>query len=418
MKILFIGARLFHDLYFYLQEKNVYSIITDSNENADNFNLANEYHVVNRGMEEPCEIAIKEKVNGVIPLIGIDHPLLGVSLMKEFLEDKYDIPVISSNKTATKIAINKFLTKEFFKFIGINTPNYFIYQNNNEIFKNTMNLDIDNEDINLKSFLKYLDDLEIEIYNKNTLTKDFKVNSSYVLKQLESQGAKDLIIIKDVDSFFEYVNRFNLTLSEEYIDGYEISIEVLSYKGEYIPLAPVYKGETTIEGIHPLNKVRFAPCNISGLNNDLVKNLAVKIVKCLNLEGTIDIDFIFSKKDKKIYATEINPRASGTRYLTMASTSINPLLKLVDMVSGDFNLKEINNEIKNYYSIEFPAHNTNNFKIKNPTEKFHKNSFFVHGVKNYKWITVSSESEDGLYEISEKLSKLLKKNLDIKKPKI
>jgi carbamoylphosphate synthase large subunit len=160
-KILFIGARLYHDIYFYLQEKNIHSIITDSNENADNLNLADEYYIVNRGMKEPCEIAIEENVNGVIPLIGIDPPLLSVSLMKEVLEDKYNIPVISSNKTATKIAINKFLTKEFFKYIGINTPNYFIYQNKNLTFKNTMNLDIDNEDRNLKSFIEYLDNLAI-----------------------------------------------------------------------------------------------------------------------------------------------------------------------------------------------------------------------------------------------------------------
>jgi carbamoylphosphate synthase large subunit len=411
MKILFIGARLYHDLYFYIQEKKIYSIITESNERSDNLNLANEYHIVNRGMKEPCEIAIKENVNGVVPLIGIDPPLLGVSLMKEVLEDKYNIPVISSNKTATKIAINKFLTKEFFKYIGINTPNYFIYQNKNLIFKNTMNLDLDNEDKNLKSFLKYLDNLEIEIYDCDNLSKNFKINSYYVLKQLEGQGAKDLVIVNDVDGFFEYVNRFNLTLAEEYIDGYELSIEVLSYKGEYIPLVPVYKGETTLDGIHPLNKVRSAPCNIHGLNNDLVKNIAVKIVKDLNLEGTIDIDFIFSKKDKKLYTTEINPRVSGTRYLTLASTSINPLLKLVDMVLGDFNFKDINNEIKNYHSLEFPAHNFNNFKIQNFNENFHKNSWFVHGPKNHERITVSSESEEGLYEITEKLVKLT--NLDI-----
>ena len=42
------------------------------------------------------EIAIKEDVDGVVPLIGIDGPLVEVAIMKEKLEKDYGIPVVAS----------------------------------------------------------------------------------------------------------------------------------------------------------------------------------------------------------------------------------------------------------------------------------------------------------------------------------
>ncbi|MDR2623388.1 MAG: ATP-grasp domain-containing protein [Methanobrevibacter sp.] len=410
MKILFIGARLFDDVYFYLQERNIYGVLTESNENSDNIDLADKYYIVPRGMDEPMRIAIEEEVDGVIPLIGVDPPLLDLASMKEILESDHNIPVISSNKTAVKICINKFLTKEFFKYFNIKTPNYFVFQNNN--LKNHLNghgslkfkdidLSLDND---LRSFIEYFNGHEHEVHDKNSFRSDFGFH--HVLKQFEGQGGKNIAVVNDNKSFFDYTNRFALTLCEEYVNGYEISIEVLSYNDEHVPLVPVYKGETDLKGTHPLNKVRYAPSEIDGLDNDLIKDLAVKIAKNLNAEGTIDIDFIFSKKDKEIYAIEINPRPSGTRYLSTASTSVSPLLKLVDMVSGNFNVKEIDREIKDYHALEVPIGSYTPPEHGKPFKKFNKNSWIVHGPENYKRITISGENREKLYEITNDVLKL------------
>ncbi|MDR2829522.1 MAG: ATP-grasp domain-containing protein [Methanobrevibacter sp.] len=410
MKILFVGARLFDDVYFYLKEKNIFSILTESNEHSNNLDLADKYYIVPRGIDKPMKIAIEEEIDGVIPLIGIDPPLFDVALMKEFLENDYNIPVISSNKTAVKICVNKFLTKEFFKYFNIKTPNYFIFQKNklkdhttkyNNLKFNITDLSINN---NLNSFIKHFNSYEHEFYDENSFKNNF--NFPYVLKQFEGQGGKDIAIVNDDKSFLEYINKFDLTLCEEYIDGYEISIEVLSYDNEYVPLVPVYKGETDLKGLHPLNKLRYAPSEIDGLDNDLVKSVATKIAKNLSAEGTIDIDFIFSKKDKKLYTIEINPRPSGTRYLSTASTSISPLLKLVDMVSGNFSVKEVNNEIKSYYALEILIGSHTIPKHEKPFKKFNENSWVVHGPENYKRITISGENKEKLHDITNNILKL------------
>lgn len=111
MKILFIGSRLFDDVAWYLKKLGIESIITESNENADNLSLADKQYIVPRGMEEPMHIAIKEDVDAVIPLIGIDPPLIDVGRMKDKLESDYDIPVVAAPYYAANLAADKYETK-------------------------------------------------------------------------------------------------------------------------------------------------------------------------------------------------------------------------------------------------------------------------------------------------------------------
>ena len=49
------------------------------------------------------EIAIKEDVDGVVPLIGIDGPLVEIAIMKENLETEYGIPVAAAGVRAASI---------------------------------------------------------------------------------------------------------------------------------------------------------------------------------------------------------------------------------------------------------------------------------------------------------------------------
>ena len=386
MKILFIGARLFDDISFYLLEEGVKSILTESNKDSPNLELADNTFIVPRGMEKPMEIAILENVDGVIPLIGIDAPLKDVAIMKEELESKYEIPVIASNLQAVDLSSDKIKTKRFFRKNYIDTPNYFIANNIKELLKKIKN-------------------------------GSFKLDFPIVLKQSTGQAGRNIKIAKNLDEIKKYFSEFDSALCEEYIEGSEISIEVLCYKKrnkkEFFPLTPVYKGETTIDGIHPLNKLRFAPCEIESLNNEDIRKIATHIAKKLDGEGTIDIDFIYSKNNQKLFAIEINTRPSGTRYLSSASSGINPLIKLVDMATGKFNTKLIKKEMKNYFAIEIPVGNYNGPKPSEPLKKFTKNSFVVHGPTNYERITISGETKEAVYKIANEVlgdnwTKLLK----------
>jgi carbamoylphosphate synthase large subunit len=366
MKILFIGARLFDDVAFYIEDKNITSILTESNENSPNLQLSNKYYIVPRGMEKPMDIAISNGVDAVVPLIGIDPPLKDVAIMKEKLESEYNIPVIASNSFAVNISSDKIKTKEFFNSISVNTPKYFVFRKN-------------------------------EGFNDNTF--DYPL----VLKQSEGQGGKNIVIANNCTEFRKYADNFNQVLCEEFIEGSEISIEVLCWNNKFFPLVPVYKGETTLECIHPLNKVKSAPCEITNLDNNKIKETAIKIAKNLKCEGTIDIDFIYSKKKDKLHAIEINTRPSGTRYLSTASTSISPLIQLINMATNDFNLKALKNQIKDYYGLEIPVGDYKGSFPDKGLKRFEKNSWLVHGPKGYERITISGETKEKAYSLFDKL---------------
>ena len=384
MKILFIGSRLFDDLGFYLEEESIESILTESNPDALNLDLSDKYFIVPRGMDEPLKIAKSEKVDGIISLIGLDDPLMDVAIAKEKAESELKIPFIASNTYSIGISSDKIKTKEFFVENEITTPKYGI---------------IDSVSPSLSIASNSSSDSIVDVSSLNPISFEFPL----VLKQRSGQGGRDIIVATNIDEFRNYIYEFGETLCEEFIEGSELSIEVLGFNDEYLPLVPVYKGETTIEGIHPLNKVKSAPAEIDGLDNNELRNIASKIAKSLKAEGIIDIDFIFSKVDKQLYALEINTRPSGTRYLTAASSNIHPLTKLIDMVSGKFDINTIEKEVKDYFALEIPIGNFRGFKKDEPLKKFTKNSWVVHGPPDYERITISGESKNKTKKLAKKL---------------
>jgi carbamoylphosphate synthase large subunit len=370
MKLLFIGARLFDDLAPYIKEKGITSILTESNQSSPNLELADSVHIVPRGMEAPMELAIKEDVDGVIPLIGIDSPLMQVAHLKEELESNYDIPVVAPNISAATISTNKTKSKHFFRKNDVKTPSFdIIYQN-----------DLSKTDIS--------DNLKFPL----------------VLKQEEGQGGKDIKVASQKSELDEYFQEFDQAIVEEFISGFEISVEVLSWRGDSIPLAAVYKGRTTLTGIHPLDKLKSAPAEIEGLNNDLALELAHKITRKLGSEGNTDVDLIFNPEDQELYALEMNTRPSGTRYLTTASTGINPLNELVDMALGEWKSKNVKNAMKDYSAIEVPIMEFKGSRNDlNPKIFSCVNSWVVHGPQKFERVTIRGEDKNKVSEIARNL---------------
>jgi len=364
MKILFIGARLFEDIALYTKNKGITSILTESNPDSKNLELADAHYIVPRGMEGPKEVALKEDVDAVLPLIGIDKPLIEVSKFKEDLENNYGLPVIASPLKTVITAGDKFKTKEFFIKNSINTPEF---------------VDI----------------------SKKLQKSDFPL----VLKKLEGQGGSGIKILSDDADFEICIEDFNEAIAEKFVPGIEISIEVLRHNGEAVPLVPVYKGRTTLDCIHPLDKLKTAPLDLDNLDNTHIRRKAAEIADLLGSEGTIDIDIIFDEKNGFSYFIEINTRPSGTRYLTAASSGVSPMCELVDMAAGEWNSKNVQKKIKNYAALEIPIGNyknkKNNYKFRNFRGE---NSWVIHGPPGFQRITIRAKNLKGAFKTAEELN--------------
>ena len=364
MKILFIGSRLYDDLDWYVKSKGIESILTESNEDAVNLDLPDQVFIVPRGMDGPKQVAVMQKVDAVVPLIGIDPPLIDVAYMKEELESEYGIPVIAAGVRAVELTSDKIKTKGFYTDIDVATPDYQILE------------------------------------SPDDLTLEFPV----VLKQGQGQGGKDIKVANSIEDVNEYFDKFNQALCEEFIEGAEISIEVLGFNGEYVALPPIYKGETTLEGTHPLNKTKTGPCMVEGLDNNLVQHTAYKIAKNLASDGIFEMDFMFSRKDSQLYAIEVNTRPNGTRYLTTATCGVNSLCELVNMACGEFSLCGISDKLGYFHSTEIPIGNYTGPSPNEPLKSFEHNDFVVHGPEGYQRITVRAESKDKLEQLVYKLT--------------
>lgn len=369
MKILFIGSRLFDDVSWYLKQEGITSIITESNENAINLDLADKKYIVPRGMDKPMDIAIKEDVDAVIPLIGIDPPLIDVGKMKDTLEES-GIPVIAASYKTANLATDKYTTKKFLEENNIKTP--------------------------------YFKSLE-KPYNIDDIEKQLPV----VLKTPEGQGGSGVKVAINKEDINEFLDDKNNVFTEEYVEGFEVSIEVLRWNDESVALTPVYKGDTTLNGTHPLKKIKQAPLHIEGIDNNKhnedIRNLAEKLADLVGLTGTMDIDILHDNNSKNDYVIELNTRPSGTRYMTAATTNIYPLCQLVDMAKGNWSAKNVFDSMKNYYSTELPIGNFPNEEIPSDKVFSSENSYIVHGPKNYQRLTIRATSKSNLNDLTYEL---------------
>lgn len=368
MKILFIGSRLFDDAAWYAKKHGIESIITESNKNAINLDLADKQYIVPRGMTEPINIAIKEEVDAVIPLIGIDPPLTDVGSMKDKLEKENGIPVIAAPANTAALAADKYETKQMLQQNNINTPKFSKLQ---------------------------------KPYKIDELEKDLPL----VFKTPEGQGGVGVKIALNKEDIQDFVEDKENVFTEEFVEGIEISIETLRWKNQTIALTPVYKGDTTLQGTHPLSKIKQAPLNINGINNEehnnKIRNLAEKLANIVNVEGTMDIDILHDTKNHENYVIELNTRPSGTRYMTAAATNIYPICQLIDMARGKWSPQKVQKEIKNYYATELPI---GDFPENKPTPKIKafdgENSYIVHGPKHYQRVTIRANTKENLNELT------------------
>ena len=142
MKILFIGSRLYDDIDWYVKEKGIESVLTESNEEAVNLDLPDQVFIVPRGMDGPKQVALMQNVDAIVPLIGIDPPLIDVAYMKEEVENEYGIPVVAAGVRAVELTSNKIKTKEFYSEINVATPNYQILNRVKDRAEKTLRLQI------------------------------------------------------------------------------------------------------------------------------------------------------------------------------------------------------------------------------------------------------------------------------------
>jgi biotin carboxylase len=187
--------------------------------------------------------------------------------------------LIGNSIYSARISTNKFLMRESFKKAGLNCPQYFL-------IKPKSNLSAIGKKIRYPSIVKPVDRSGSAGVSKVNSEQEFLFSARVAI---ENSLVKEAIV-------------------EEFIEGVEVSVEMISFKGVHYELAITDK-----ETSGPPHFVELAHHQPSNLPADLQKEIfkeTRKGLNALNIEfGASHSEFIVSSKG--VFVTEIGARMGG-----------------------------------------------------------------------------------------------------------
>jgi len=239
------------------------------------------------------EICIENNINLLFPLN--DNDLLPLSSGKTILE-KNEIIVVVSQMKSIDTTVDKWSTYQFFKNVGIKTPETWIANDNNK--------------------------------------SDFPL----LIKPRNGSAGKDVIKVNDQRELEFYIPRIEKPIIQEFINGPEITTDVIcDFKGSIIGIVNRERLEVRCGEVAKGRTI---------YNKNIIKDCE-KIVGNLNIVGPITVQCILEGNDA--YFIEINARYGGGAPLGFAAGVQSPHWYL-SIVSGiELDLPSIGSYKQNLY---------------------------------------------------------------------
>lgn len=188
----------------------------------------------------------------------------------------------------------------------------------------------------------------IEANNNEVNIKDFKF--PLIVKPVDRSGSRGVTKVLFENQLPEAINYAisesfcKKAIVEEYVDGVEVSVETISYKGEHTILAITDKVTTG-----PPHFVELAHHQPSSLSNEIQEKIKSETIKCLN---ALNINFGAGHSEFKItpkcevYAIEVGARMGGDfigSHLVKLSTGYDFLEGVIQIALGEFEEPVLNN---------------------------------------------------------------------------
>ncbi len=272
-KILVIGGGNYQvPIIKRIKELGFEALCVDINKNAQGFNVADNYKVIDVLDKEKCLEYAKENMVDAVMSFGATLPLYTVA----FIGKKMNLPALSVE--TAKISTDKFLIKKRLAENGCNVLGDFF-----------------------------------EISSLNDI-KNKKFNFPCVIKPCDGSGSKGVIVLNDESNIEESIKeslacaRYGRIYKEDLIDGKEYTVE--AFVDNKIPY--VYSVIKTTFEKDKNGKISYGHCTPSGLSAE-DENLIVEEVKkaifALDINmGSVNFDIILSKQDKKPYIIDCGIR--------------------------------------------------------------------------------------------------------------
>lgn len=283
-------------------------IVTDCDELAPALYFADKFYITSRiddekYIDELLDICKKEEIKGIMSLID---PELSLLSKNSYRFEGIGVKVIGSSYESTELCFDKY---EFFKFLN---------KNDFKCAKTYVSLD------------EFKNDYEI---GKITFPVFIKPRTGSA-----SLGINKVDFMEHLELLYKL---FPNMIIQEFIPGEEYGVDC------YIDLI-----SSEVISVFAKKKIRMRSGETDkaiSIKDEILFNEIEKLVKKLNLKGTVDID-VFKNNDEWIIS-EINPRFGGGHLLAYECNENYPKF-ILNNLNNSKNLKEIGKYKSGIYMIK------------------------------------------------------------------
>lgn len=260
--------------------------------------------------EKILEVCRDEHINGIATIASdVAAPTVAYVANK--------MGLIGNDYGAAVRANNKFLMREAFSSAGVPCPKYLM---------------VTPETINTAEVIEALNDFEYPLIVKPS-DRSGSLGVTKVVKPSEFNSAVTNAMCKS----FKHE-----AMVEEFIDGREISVEFISYKGKHYPLQITDK--VTTEAPHFVELEHHQPAALSTEMYDTIYNITRVALDALGLTNGASHSEYKITKDNRIAVMEIGGRMGGDFIgsdLVQLSTGYDFVKGVIDVALGSFTEPEL-----------------------------------------------------------------------------
>lgn len=300
-RLLIVGASILQlPAILKAKEMGLYVAVADFNPKAVGIFYADKFYEVSTIDEEGIYQAAKDfKANGIMTL-ATDMPMRSVA----YATSKLGLVGISYN-TAVK-ATDKGEMIKAFEASGVEHPWYFIISSLEELRK-------------IKE----------------------RISFPCISKPVDNAGSRGVVLIRKYDELeqaFIYSSsngRTGKVIIEEYLQGNEVSVEIMAVNG-FIHILQITDKLTT-EAPHFVEMGHSQPCSLGEKNILKIKDLAKRAVRAVGIEnGPAHVEIMLTKNGPKMI--ELGARMGGdciTTHLVPLSTGIDMVKATIQISMGE-----------------------------------------------------------------------------------
>lgn len=291
--------------------EDIYIVGVDASNNAVGSYFSDKFYRIPFGdhpnyWKEVLEIALLEEIEFIIPLS--DEETLALSKYKNKFMNK-GIKILCSEYKKCKIAFNKGKMLDYLKTHGIDTPDFRIPKNCNELLKYAHELGYPEEKIVLKpNFSRgargfwILDDKFDEVYG------------------LINDRNRQTTTLQNVHNILANSLDFPSILLMEYLEGDDFNVDVLAKNGHCFYIIPNIRLEP-----------EAGPVRVGFIKKDKkIYTLIKKIVKVFKFDYCLNIEVAYNIRRQKPMIYEINARV-GAPIVANAAAGVNILSKSLEL---------------------------------------------------------------------------------------